>query len=168
MKKDIGCYPYKVQIVQKLLPTDAHSCFSFAERFLEDTHNDNNFLTNLIMRDEAHFHLDGFTNTHNCRIWETENPMVIHEKPLHPEHVTVWCAIYSTDVIGHYFFVDEMGRALTVTGDHYRAMITKFLAPAVERMTMNQEWGFGSNRMVQPATLQGNQWLASDTCFPDS
>jgi hypothetical protein len=23
---------------------------------------------------------------------------------------------------------------------------------------------FGSNRMVQPATLQGNQWLASDNC----
>jgi hypothetical protein len=24
MKKDIGYYPYKVQIVQKLLPTDSH------------------------------------------------------------------------------------------------------------------------------------------------
>jgi hypothetical protein len=43
--------------------------------------------------------------------------MVIHEKPLHPEHVTVWCAICSTDVIGPHFFEDEMGRALTVTGD---------------------------------------------------
>jgi hypothetical protein len=65
--------------------------------------------------------------------------MVIHEKPLHPERVTVWCAIWSTDVIGPYFFEDEVGRALTVTGDRYRAVITTFLAPAVERMTMNQE-----------------------------
>jgi hypothetical protein len=32
-----------------------------------------------------------------------------------------------------------MGRALTVTGDRYQAMITTFLAPAVKRM-MNQEW----------------------------
>jgi hypothetical protein len=111
MKKDIG-YPHKVQIVQKLLPTDAHSRLSFAERFLEVAHNDNNFLTNLIMSDEAHFDLDGFTNTHNCRIWATENPMVIHEKPLHPERVTVWCAICSTDVIGPYFFEDEMGKHL--------------------------------------------------------
>jgi hypothetical protein len=91
------------------------------------------------MRDEAHFHLDGFTNTHNCRIWETENPVVIHEKPLHPEHVTAWCAICSTDMIDPYFIEDEMGRALTVTGDRYRAMITIFLAPAVECMMMNQE-----------------------------
>jgi hypothetical protein len=65
--------------------------------------------------------------------------MVIREKPLHPERVTVWCAICSTDVIGPYFFEDEMGRELTVTGDCYQAMITTFLAPAVERMTMNQE-----------------------------
>jgi hypothetical protein len=36
-------------------------------------------------------------------------------------------------------FEDEMGRALTVTGDRYRAMTTTFLAPAVELMTMNQE-----------------------------
>jgi hypothetical protein len=142
MRKDIGCYPYKVQIVQKLLCTDAHSHLSFAERFLEVTHSDNNFLTNLILRDKAHFHLDGFTNTHththNCRIWVTENPVLIHEKPLHPERVTVWCAMCSTDVIGPYFFEDEMGRALTVTGDCYQAMITTFLAPAVECM-MNQE-----------------------------
>jgi hypothetical protein len=63
MRKDIGCYPYKVKIVQKLLPTDAHPRLSFDERFLEVTHNDNNFLTNVIMSDEAHFHLDSFTNT---------------------------------------------------------------------------------------------------------
>jgi hypothetical protein len=126
-----------VQVVQKLLPTDAHS--RFAERFLEVTHNDNNFLTNFITRDEAHFHLDGFTNTHSCRIWATENSVVIHEKPLHPERVTVWCAICSTNVIGPCFFEDEMGTELMVTGDHYRVMFTTFLAPAVERMTMNQE-----------------------------
>jgi hypothetical protein len=65
--------------------------------------------------------------------------MVIHEKPLHTEHVTVWCAICSTDLIGPYFFEDEMGRPLKVTGDRYQAMITTFLAPAVERTTMNQE-----------------------------
>jgi hypothetical protein len=82
--------------------TIPHSRLSFAERYLGITHNENNFLTSLITRDEAHFHLDGFTNTHNCRIWATENPVVIHEKPLHPERVTVWCAICSTDVIGLY------------------------------------------------------------------
>jgi hypothetical protein len=66
--------------------------------------------------------------------------MVIHEKPLHPERVTVWYAICSKYVTGPYFVENEMCRALTVTGDRYRAMITTFLAPAVERMTMNQEW----------------------------
>jgi hypothetical protein len=59
------------------------------------------------------------SQTHNCRIWATENPVVIHEKPLHPERVTVWSVICSTDVIGPYIFEDEMGRALMVTGDCY-------------------------------------------------
>jgi len=63
MKKNNGCYPYRVQVVHKLLPTNAHAHLTFAQRFLEMTNNDNNFLTDL-MSDKAHFHMDGFTNKH--------------------------------------------------------------------------------------------------------
>jgi hypothetical protein len=50
--------------------------------------------------DEAHFQLDGYMNTENCRIWGAENPRVIHEKPLHAQRATVWCGFLAGGVIG--------------------------------------------------------------------
>ena len=49
---------------------------------------------------EAHFTLGGYANKYNWHIWGSENPQVIKERPLHPEKVTVWCALWSEGVIG--------------------------------------------------------------------
>ncbi|GFS51978.1 hypothetical protein TNCV_1104231 [Trichonephila clavipes] len=43
--------------------------------------------------DEAHFWLNGYVNKQNCRIWSEANPQVYVETPLHPEKLTVWCAL---------------------------------------------------------------------------
>ena len=45
------------------------------------------------MTNEAHFHLDGFVNKQNARFWASENPKVIHQRPLHAAKVPVWCGI---------------------------------------------------------------------------
>ncbi|GFU13890.1 hypothetical protein TNCV_940681 [Trichonephila clavipes] len=39
------------------------------------------------LSDEAHFWLNG-------RIWSEANPQVYVETPLHPEKLTVWCALW--------------------------------------------------------------------------
>ncbi|GFU17566.1 hypothetical protein TNCV_3988951 [Trichonephila clavipes] len=44
--------------------------------------------------DEAHFWLNGYVNKQNCRIWSEANPQVYVETPLHPEKLTVWCALW--------------------------------------------------------------------------
>ena len=41
------------------------------------------------MSDEAHFHLGGYVNKQNCRIWGSENPKMIIEKPVYSQRVTV-------------------------------------------------------------------------------
>ena len=33
---------------------------------------------------EAHFHLGGYVDKQNCRIWGSENPKIIIEEPLYP------------------------------------------------------------------------------------
>jgi hypothetical protein len=74
----------------------------------------------IIFSDEAHFQLDGYVNTQNCRIWGAENPPVIHEKPLHAQRVTVWRGFWDGGVIGPCFFENEAGNAVTVNGVCYR------------------------------------------------
>ncbi|GFS90065.1 hypothetical protein TNCV_507611 [Trichonephila clavipes] len=45
--------------------------------------------------DEAHFWLNGYVNKQNCRIWSEAYPQVYVETPLHPEKLTVWCALWA-------------------------------------------------------------------------
>ncbi|GFV51972.1 hypothetical protein TNCV_1323251 [Trichonephila clavipes] len=50
--------------------------------------------------DEAHFWLNGYVNKQNCLIWSEANPQVYVETPLHPEKLTVWCALWAGGIIG--------------------------------------------------------------------
>ncbi|GFW21962.1 transposon Ty3-G Gag-Pol polyprotein [Trichonephila clavipes] len=49
--------------------------------------------------DEAHFWLNGYVNKQNCRIWNEANPQVYVETPLHPEKLTVWCALWAGGIL---------------------------------------------------------------------
>ncbi|GFT57401.1 putative DD41D transposase [Trichonephila clavipes] len=86
------------------------------------------FHKQILFRDEAHFWLNGYVNKQNCRIWSEANPQVYVETPLHPEKLTVCCALWAGGIIGSYFKNDE-GHNVTVNGDRYRAMITIFFIP---------------------------------------
>ncbi|GFW75178.1 hypothetical protein TNCV_448831 [Trichonephila clavipes] len=49
--------------------------------------------------DKAHFWLNGYVNKQNCRIWSEANPQVYVETPLHPEKLTVWCALWAGGIL---------------------------------------------------------------------
>ncbi|GFS84801.1 uncharacterized protein TNCV_2956961 [Trichonephila clavipes] len=53
----------------------------------------------LVMVDEVHFWLNGYVNKQNCRIWSEANPRVYVETPLHPETLTVWCALWAGGIL---------------------------------------------------------------------
>ncbi|GFW22333.1 uncharacterized protein TNCV_1430871 [Trichonephila clavipes] len=52
-----------------------------------------------VVLDEAHFWLNGYVNKQNCRIWSEANPQVYVETPLHPEKLTVWCALWAGGIL---------------------------------------------------------------------
>ncbi|GFU35330.1 uncharacterized protein TNCV_2143721 [Trichonephila clavipes] len=58
------------------------------------------FHKRILFSDEAHFWLNGYVNKQNCRIWSEANPQVYVEAPLHPEKLTVWCALWAGGIIG--------------------------------------------------------------------
>ncbi|GFX85546.1 transposable element Tcb1 transposase [Trichonephila clavipes] len=57
------------------------------------------FHKRILFSDEAHFWLNRYVNKQNCRIWSEANPQVYVETPLHPEKLTVWCALWAGGIL---------------------------------------------------------------------
>ncbi|GFU52960.1 uncharacterized protein TNCV_1142531 [Trichonephila clavipes] len=72
-------------------------------RFVEWAQNEiavvPDFHKRILFSDEAHFWLNGYVNKQKCRIWSEANPQVYVETPLHPEKLTVWCALWAGAVV---------------------------------------------------------------------
>ncbi|GFT10251.1 transposable element Tc1 transposase [Trichonephila clavipes] len=72
-------------------------------RFVEWAQNEiaivPDFHKRILFSDEAHFWLNGCVNKQNCRIWSEANPQVYVETPLHPEKLTVWCALWAGGIL---------------------------------------------------------------------
>ncbi|GFY30888.1 transposable element Tc3 transposase [Trichonephila clavipes] len=98
------------------------------------------FHKRILFSDKAHFWLNGYVNKQNCRIWSEANPQVYVETPLHPETLTVWCALWAGGIIGPYFFKNDEGHNVTVNGDRYRATITKFFIPELNNHDVQELW----------------------------
>ncbi|GFX22570.1 hypothetical protein TNCV_2785051 [Trichonephila clavipes] len=113
-------------------------------RFVEWAQNEiavvPDFHKRILFSDEAHFWLNGYVNKQNCRIWSEANPQVFVETPLHPEKLTVWCALWAGGIIGPYFFKNDEGHNVTVNGDRYRAMITNFFIPELNNHDVQELW----------------------------
>lgn len=140
LKNDLHLNAYKIQLTQELKPCDHLKRREFVSWILGKRETDGDFSHKIIFSDEAHFHLNGYVNKQNSRLWGTENPRIIHEKPLHTQRATVWCGFWAGGVIGPYFFENEAGDAVTVTGERYRNMIMEFLWPQLEGMEFEDMW----------------------------
>ncbi|GFV51758.1 hypothetical protein TNCV_1321141 [Trichonephila clavipes] len=72
-------------------------------RFVEWAQNEiavvPDFHKRILFSDEAHFRLNGYVNKQNFRIWSEANPQVYVETPLHPEKLTVWCALWAGGIL---------------------------------------------------------------------
>ncbi|GFV35761.1 hypothetical protein TNCV_913511 [Trichonephila clavipes] len=72
-------------------------------RFVEWTQNKiavvPDFHKRILFSDEAHFWLNDYVNKQNCRIWCEANPQLYVETPLHPEKLTVWCALWAGGIL---------------------------------------------------------------------
>ncbi|GFV61531.1 hypothetical protein TNCV_92351 [Trichonephila clavipes] len=130
------------------------------------------FHKRILFSDEAHFWLNGYVNKQNCRISSEANPQVYVETPLHPEKLTVWCALWAGGIIGPYFFKNDEGHNVTVNGDRYRAMsysdqsVHTHSQKFIEKnfflwQRARRTKGFAEYRLIE-LSLRPNLW---DICF---
>ncbi|GFU70486.1 DUF4817 domain-containing protein [Trichonephila clavipes] len=113
-------------------------------RFVEWAQNEitvvPDFHKRILFSDEAHFWLNGNVNKQNGFIWSEANPQVYVETPLHPEKLTVWCALWPIGIIGPYFFKNDEGHNVTVNGDRYRTLITNFFISELNNHDVQELW----------------------------
>ena len=109
LHNDLHFYLYKIQVTHALHEHDYVNRVNFCHTFLQLISQNQELVNNLLMSDEAHFHLSGFVNKQNFHYWSATNPTELHERPLHSSKVTLWCAIPSFGITSPYFFEDENG-----------------------------------------------------------
>ncbi|GFW45918.1 hypothetical protein TNCV_4496371 [Trichonephila clavipes] len=72
-------------------------------RFVEWAQNEiavvPDFHKRILFSDEAHFWLNGHVNKQKLPHLSEANPQVYVETPLHPEKLTVWCALWAGGIL---------------------------------------------------------------------
>lgn len=106
LRKDLGIFPYKIQVAQRLQEYDIERRLEFANTMCEMIDREHFDVNKIIFSDEAHFYLDGYVNRQNYRIWGSQKPEITVTKPLHPDRVTVWAGLCSKGILGPYFTPD--------------------------------------------------------------
>jgi len=120
MKEDLGCYPYKPKLLETINEKDFELRKKFAQKMINAIDNCSTMLKNMWFSDEAHFYLTGHVNKQNMRLWAQSNPNYTMETPLHPQKITVWCALSKIGIIGPYFIEN------TVNQYEYLNIINRF------------------------------------------
>ncbi|GFW95518.1 hypothetical protein TNCV_1722191 [Trichonephila clavipes] len=80
-------------IMNRLTPEQRFQIVQFYSKIMVDFHK------RILFSDETHFWLNGYVNKQNCRIWSEANLQVYVETPLHPEKLTVWCALWAGGIL---------------------------------------------------------------------
>jgi hypothetical protein len=136
LRKKLHYIPYKIQYYQKLFDEDYQSRVLACESILEKASEINGFYDRLITSDECTFHLDGFVNRHNCRIWGSEKPEPISIKEHSSPKVNVWVGLSSSTLYGPYFFECD-----SIKSEDYLKMLTEFLIPTLlQHHKMKNAW----------------------------
>ena len=113
LSKDLHHFPYKIQLVQALHPEVKQEHLKYTCAFINLTEHEENFISNFIRSDEAHFQLSGFVKKQNCQFLGSVN-----QRSLRPAKITVWCAVTAERIIGTYFLENHDGVVQTINAEH--------------------------------------------------
>ncbi|PNF31024.1 hypothetical protein B7P43_G18027 [Cryptotermes secundus] len=143
LQKSLHLKAYKLSIVQHLTDADEVVCKEFCMQMFHRIQDDEKFLDSIIFSDESMFHVSGKVNTHNCRIWGSENPRVSLENVRDSPKMNVFCALSKERVYGPFFFMET-----TITSIIYLACSKSFSSHSYTKMTKKDT--FISSKTAHP------------------
>jgi hypothetical protein len=106
LKEDLHLFPYRLTAVQELHVNDLPQRLNYCQWFLNTIADD--VLEKTFFTDEAYFHLSGYVNSQNMRMWSSQNPHFFTEAPHYPQKIGVWAAISQRRIIAPYFFQGKL------------------------------------------------------------
>lgn len=135
LRSELHYRPYKLTEVSQLQERDYESRLNYCMWFQNFIYEHGAAILDVtFFTDEAWFHLSGYVNSQNNRLWSSENPHEFHQVPLYDQKVGVWCAISRMRIIGPIFFNE------TINAERYRTLILEpFIAHLTEREIM-ESW----------------------------
>jgi hypothetical protein len=102
--KKAGLHAYRFTVVQELKQQDYDKCTTYCRWFQTFIEENPGILDYTWFSDEAWFHLSGYVNSQNTRLWGSENPHALFQEPLHSQKLGVFCALSQRRIIGPLFF----------------------------------------------------------------
>ncbi len=96
-------YPYRTQVVHELKPANGGKCIAFCNWLLRYISRSHSVLDTVFFSDEAWFHLSGYVNAQNYRVWSSINPHQYVETTIHPQKLGVRCAFSRKRLVGPIF-----------------------------------------------------------------
>jgi len=108
LKKRPSLHPYKITAVHELKPGDSAKWEAYCKWLLDFLDRDGEDILDVtFFTDEAYFHLSGYINSQNSRVWCAHNPHAFHELPLHDDKIGVWVGVSCRRIVGPIFFLGD-------------------------------------------------------------
>lgn len=134
---DLKWHPYKMHVRNKLLDTDLPRRLNVAEWFVQ---RHARFEEDIVVGDEAAFHMNGKVNNHNVREYAPKNqpPNFNYNVQISREKVSVWMGLCGNGhVIGPLFYEN------TLNGARYLDLINNRILPRLQEThgdRLNRTW----------------------------
>lgn len=171
LKHDLKLKSYKLHMSQQLSINDQTRRLEFCLEIKNMVQRNELDIKSIIFSDESHIHLNKFMNKQNFRMWSSNKPMVVFEKPLHSPKVTVWCGMSGNRLYGPFFFDDaQTGNACTITTETYIEMLeTVMNVDITPDMWFQQDGATAHTSVIARDWLKsrfGNKVISHRTDFP--
>jgi hypothetical protein len=153
-------FPYKIRLVQELMPEDADRRLQFCEWAITNLDRNPDFAHYIIWCDEATFFLNGHVSKQGYRFWSPDNPHWSSES--HSQKVqklNVFIAIWDDQLIGPFIINGNLN------SERYLTLLRDTVFPPIQhQIDVNLPW-FMQDGAPAHFGLQVREYL--DQVFPD-
>lgn len=155
-------YPYHLQRVHSLEEYDYAPRINFCRWLLQQTAQNPEFLSKLLMTDECCFTRDGILNFHNTHVWADANPHEVHQKKFQRRFsINVWAGIVGNFLIGPFVLPDRLN------GEHYLQFLRDYLPDLLDNVPLATRQNMWFMHDGAPAHFSRNVRDHLDIIYPN-